>query len=654
MEKTMASSTTQWILELVDKITGPMRKATDTAEDMTRTVDETTESVDNLGKMAEETGGVLEKWGKSMFFLNQLKDGVDTITDAFDDAIEPGVKFQTAVADMAGITNLAGKELDMLSDKARGTAKAFGTDAADATDLYTNLLSKLSPTLKAAPESLQVMADNVMTMSKTMRGDVPGATAAMVAAMNQFQVSLDDPIKAASIMTDFMNIMAAGAVEGSASVTKVSDALTVVGFTAHNAGISFAETNSAIQMLDKLGKTGSEGGTILRNIISRLDVQTSDANKQLIAAKVNIKQLHDHTIPLTNRLKALEPVLGNASLMQAIFGEEAKGTAAALIQNSRQVDTWTEAIQGTSSATDMATKQMDTYAERMKRTQAWVNDLKISFFELVEPFAPLIKWTGVAVGALVTLGMVGWSIGNIMQLAALKTSAIWVASMVKMAVTTVLQSRIMTVAIYSIPIIGWILAIIGAITALVAYFYNTSEKFRAFLFGLWEVIKTTFIEYYKFLYNVMSAVIQVLNPANWFDDNFSFKGVWDNLVKETYEGGKRVGEAWEVGKQKGHESWANRNKTEESSTMVIPMLNEKSQLKTDNGSGKGGYGNANGGKQGNVGLGGSGSGSTRNITMNVTMNNNFSVSGEVDYRKISERIKRELVAILSDVAPVAG
>lgn len=650
----MASSTTQWILELVDKITGPMHRATDTAEDMTRTVDETTESVERLGERAGETGGVLEKWGKSMFFLNQLKDGVDTITDAFDDAIEPGVKFQTAVADMAGITNLAGKELDDLADKARDTAKAFGTNAADATDLYTNLLSKLSPTLKATPESLQVMADNVMTMSKTMRGDVPGATAAMTAAMNQFQVSMSEPAKAAKIMTDYMNIMAAGAVEGSASVTKVADALTIVGFTAHNAGVSFAETNSAIQMLDKLGKSGSEGGTILRNIISRLDVQTEGANKQLVAAGVNMNQLHNHTIPLTERLRALEPVLENASLMQAVFGEEARSSATALIKNSSQIDTWTEAIQGTTSATDMAAKQMDTYAERMNRMQAKIDDLKISFFEFVEPFAPIIKWTGLAVSAIVTLGMVSWSIGNIMQMVALKTSALWVASMIKMAVTTITQSKLITFAIYGIPVIGWILAVIGAITALVAYFYNTSEKFRAFLFGLWEVIKTTFVEYYKFLYNVMNAVIQVLNPANWFDDDFSFKGVWDNLVKETYEGGKRIGEAWEKGKQKGHESWANRNKTEtqEGSALAIPPLNEKALVNTGNG-GDNGTGSGSGGK-GNVGLGSSGGGSTRNITMNVTMNNHFSLSGESDYRKISERIKRELVAILSDVAPVAG
>lgn len=632
-----------------------MHRATDTAEDMTRTVDETTESVDKLGKKASETGGALEKWGKSMFFLNQLKDGVDTIVDAFDGAIEPGVKFQTAVAEMSGITNLAGKDLESLADKARETAVAFGSNAADATGLYTSLLSKLTPELKKAPEALQIMSNNVMTLSKTMKGDVAGATDAMTTAMNQFQVSMADPIQAAKTMTEYMNIMAAGSVEGSSEVKNVAAAMEKVGLAAHTFGVSFAEVNSAIQILDKAGKKGSEGGIALNAVIGRLEYQTPDATKKLLEAGVSMDTLRNRSLTLSDRLRSLEPVMKDASVMTSLFGTEHMAAAMALITGTDQMDTWTEAIQGTTSATDMAAKQMDTYEERMKRMQARIDDLKIKFFEFVEPFAPIIKWTGMAVGAIVTLGMVSWSIGNIMQMTVLKTSAMWVAGMIKMAVTTITQSRLITFAIYGIPIIGWIAAIIGAITALVAYFYNTSEAFRAFLFGLWEVIKTTYLEYYKFLQNVVGAIIQIINPANWFDDDFSFKGVFDNLVKETYEGAKRIGAAWELGKQKGHESWANRNKETEGSSLVIPTLNEKSLINAGGGGGGGtGGGNGNGGGKGNVGLGGSGGGSTRNITMNVTMNNNFNVSGAGDYRQFSEKIKRELVAIFSDVAPAVG
>ena len=257
-----------------------------------------------------------------MFFLNQLKEGVDNIRDSFNDAIEPGIRFETAVAEMSGITNMEGKELDVLATKARNTAKAFGVDASNAMVVYKDLLSKLTPELKKAPDALEIMSNNVMTLSKTMQNDVPGASAAMSTAMNQYKVSLDDPMKAAQTMTDYMNIMAAGTVEGSAEIREVAEALKQTGSVAKTFGVEFAETNSLIQLLDKSGKKGSEGGIALRNTIVKLQAPTTDAIKQLKAAGVNIKTMQNQSLSLTDRLRALTPVMHNATIMSALFGSE--------------------------------------------------------------------------------------------------------------------------------------------------------------------------------------------------------------------------------------------------------------------------------------------------------------------------------------------
>lgn len=284
---------TQWILELVDRITSPLHAATDAAEEATRVIDDTEEVVERLGETSGKTAGKLEGLGKGMFFLNQLKEGVDNIRDSFNDAIEPGVRFETAVAEMSGITNMEGKELDVLATKARNTAKAFGVDASNAMVVYKDLLSKITPELKKAPDALEIMSNNVMTLSKTMQNDVPGASAAMSTAMNQYKVSLDDPMKAAQTMTDYMNIMAAGTVEGSAEIREVAEALKQTGSVAKTFGVEFAETNSLIQLLDKSGKKGSEGGIALRNTIVKLQAPTTDAIKQLKAAGANIKTMQN-------------------------------------------------------------------------------------------------------------------------------------------------------------------------------------------------------------------------------------------------------------------------------------------------------------------------------------------------------------------------
>ena len=635
---------TQWILELVDRITSPLHAATDAAEEATRVIDDTEEVVERLGETSGKTAGKLEGLGKGMFFLNQLKEGVDNIRDSFNDAIEPGIRFETAVAEMSGITNMEGKELDVLATKARNTAKAFGVDASNAMVVYKDLLSKLTPELKKAPDALEIMSNNVMTLSKTMQNDVPGASA----AMNQYKVSLDDPMKAAQTMTDYMNIMAAGTVEGSAEIREVAEALKQTGSVAKTFGVEFAETNSLIQLLDKSGKKGSEGGIALRNTIVKLQAPTTDAIKQLKAAGVNIKTMQNQYLSLTDRLRALTPVMHNATIMSALFGSENLASAMALIEGVDQIDTWTEAIQGSTSAVDMANKQMDTYAEKQKRMQAFIDDLKISFFEFVEPIAPAIEVVGIFVGALVTLGTVAWSISQIMSLGITKIAGVWIASMAKMALSTIVGSRLISVAIMGIPVIGWIVAIITAVIAFVAFLYNKFEGVRVFLFGLWEVLKTGFLSFFKTIHTIQMGIIEILNPVNWFRDGWSIDDVFERVKKEVFDNAVAVGRAWEEGKEKGRESWRNKDKVPGLDKFQLDTapaaVNKPTTVTTSTGgtSGK------------DVGLGGKGGSSVRNITMNVTFNNHFRVAAGADMRDVADKVKREILAVITDTVPAIG
>ncbi|WP_336617838.1 phage tail tape measure protein [Bacteroides acidifaciens] len=60
------------------------------------------------------------------------------------------------------------------------------------------------------------------------------------------------------------------------------------------------------------------------------------------------------------------------------------------------------------------------------------------------------------------------------------------------ATTASAACRAVSVAIMSIPIVGWIAAAIAALIAVGAYFWNTSAKFRAVLKGTWAAFKTVF------------------------------------------------------------------------------------------------------------------------------------------------------------------
>ena len=635
----MASTTTQWILELVDKITGPLRSATESAQKMTDTVEQTTDEVEQLGQQANETASILEKFGKGMFFMNEIKDGVDGITDAFDNAIQPGVQFQYAMSQVQAISGIAGDKFDLVEQKARDLAKTFGVDASDAAGVFSTLLSQLGPQIAEYPDAIESMARSSLTLSKTMEGDVAGAVRALTTSFNAFEGEAKDVDSAAKLMNMQMNLIAKSAQVGAAEVVDISESLKNIGPAASNLGVSFAETNALFQVLGQNQIKAAEAGTALRNAMLILSAPTSDAAKALQALGVDMSVMSDKSIPFADRLKELVPVMNNTEVMARLFGRENVVAGQILVGNTEKIKQWTEEVQGSNSAVDQANIIMNTTAERMKRMDAFINDLKISFFEFVEPFVPIIKVLGVVTGVIATLGMVAFSVTNIMQLGITKTAITWAAS-----------CKLITRSIYGIPIIGWVLAVIGAIATL----YNSWEGFRVYFMGFVNTIKELFVQLVQFAINAASAIFKAINPANWFDDNFSFSSVWDEFAKEALAGGEKVAKAWNEGKQKGQESW-NRSR---GITTDLPQLNKSTSIsfspKTADGNNLS-SGSTNTGGNGTIGLGGSGkSGGARNITMNVTMNNTFTVSGDSDYRKISDRIKRELIAVLSDVTPAIG
>ncbi len=259
---------------------------------------------------------------------------------------------------------------------------------------------------------------------------------------------------------------------------------------------------------------------------------------------------------------------------------------------------------------------------------------------------------GVLVGALVTLGTVAWSVGQIMTLVSIKSSIAWLAGMAKMVVSTVTSSALISTAIYSIPIIGWIALAITAITALVAFLWNKFAGVRAFFYALWNFIKVIFTEYYKFIFNVMKAIIDVINPANWFDDDFHFSDVWDRLSQQALEGGKKVGSAFSDGWKEGMADWE-KSHPKDGEKKEDTSFNLNSPLSPVNGQTKLAAGGIKA-TDGKTGLGGKGGNSVRNITMNVTFNNNFKVAGGADMREIADKVKREILAVITDTVPAIG
>ena len=480
-------------------------------------VQEIAENVGNLRTNLTQTTSIWDSFEGKLLALNQFTDYLGNLRNSFAETMAPGAALNASLADLAAISGATGKELDTVEKFARRTAREFGGSASGAVESYKLLLSQLSPELTKNTEALDAMGRNVAILSKTMGGDTTAAAEVLTTAMNQYGVSLADPMEASRQMAEMMNIMAAAGREGSAELPTIKVALEQCGMAAKAAGVSFAETNAAIQVLDKAGKKGSEGGVALRNVMATLAqgrFLPKDVQQELAAAGVSINDLTDQSKTLAERLTILKPVMADSALFSKLFGRENANAAMALVQGTEQVERWTEAISGTNTAVEQSKLIMETYNEKLARINARFDDIKISIFNCcgdlgiwvevvagalipVSQLIPLVSGLAKAILFLRTVNFKSAFSGVVTRIRSIiaglmmmnvslgVTGGFWTA----FKVIAQNACRSIGVAIMNIPIVGWIAAGIAVVIAVVQQLWDKCKGFRIAVFTAWEAIK---------------------------------------------------------------------------------------------------------------------------------------------------------------------
>lgn len=642
----------------------------------------------------------VRKFTGTLATFSYLKDVFQNMADGVTALSGSGIKLDSQMHDLSAVAGVTGEGLKQIETFARSSAKAFGTDASVAVEGYKLLLSQLTPELGKYPEALSAMGDCIQTTSKLMGGDGVAAAQVLTTAMNQYGVSLENPMRASEEMARMMNVMAAAGQAGSAELPAISAALQQCGMAAKAANVSFEETNAAIQVLDKAGKKASEGGVALRNVLGQLSkgrFVEKQAREELEKAGIDVVALGDNSKSLKERLEMLKPMLNDSALLSKFFGVENANAARALIQGTDALEDFTTAVTGTNSAMEQANIIMDKKAERKARIIQIIEDWKISLEQLTGDFS---IWCGVLTSALVPLaqlspllsavwklmllikglnwatmwsGIVGWVrsaavsfalmngtltttnmislgfIGNIgratiglVRLAtvgifnALKGLGALVLSFVTggtasatfsgiastsfsvFATTASAACRAVSVAIMSIPIIGWIAAAIAALVAIGVYFWNTSAKFRAVLKGTWAAFKACFSGIGELAKTTFGAIGDLIKAAFSLDAS-GISAALAKLKAGYSDYGKQVGRAFneayeaemsEAAKKEAAEKSKDKPKTNNSLSAVpevtAPGVNPTgSTLTTASGSGSGGS------------SGSDGTGKIKNITINI-------------------------------------
>jgi TP901 family phage tail tape measure protein len=650
----MSTVTTQWITEFVDNISSPVESVTSAAT-------EAAEAVEGIGESAKNAGEEIKKL--SAMDLKATADAIRDLTGQFEGLMQPGMDFEVQMKEVQAVTRSTEDEMNKMGDSARSLAKEFGGDPSVQMKSFGAIIARFGPDIAKDREALTEMGRDVSILSKSMGGDGLGAMDALTTAMLQFGVDLSNPRQAAEEMTRMMNVMAAAGNEGASEVADTAEALKNAGVAAKDANVTFEESNAALQALAQGGRKGAEGGISLRNVLGKmggLDIIPRKAQEKLRQLGVDYGIVSDKTLPFVDRLRELQKAQGDATLIAQIFGVENAAAANILLNSIDAQEEMTNAITGTNAAYESAEIVMDSQAEKMSRMSAWLNDLKIEFFDVAGAITPFVSGLGTAAFTVANVAAAGAGIKQLITY--IKTLS--VATQIQTA-----KQWLLNIAMNANPI-GIIITVIAALVAAIVWAWNKFEGFRKVVMGVWEVMKGFGNILKDFVIDRIKGIISGLGAmgnaiAKLFSGDFS--GAWES-AKQGVQDLAGIGaaqnafgslkDAWSDGVRKGAESWAESQKDREGEAAGIgplaafqaqtpsPIPNGDAPAVTDKKNSR------NKGSADSVTLAGSGgSGGGKNIVMNVT--NNFNgLKGSA--REMAEAIAKEVNSRLSDSLAVTG
>lgn len=350
-----------------------------------------TNSFKNLETIANKTGENVKTAFEKAFNFNNIVNSVNLISDSMSQVVSVGVEFESSLAAVGAITGFTGDGLATIGQKARELSVAFGGSATSQLQSFQGILSKLGPDIAKDSEALALFGKNVNLLSAASGDDAATSMNAITDAMLQLGLASGTPMEQARNSTDVINALAAGAQVGAAEIPQVANALVAAGVAAKGANLDLVDTNAAIQVLALGGKTGSEAGTALRNVLGLLQKASGPAAAAMDKLGTSSGELGKllTTEGLDVALAKVKEGMNNLgtdvernSALMDIFGMENAAAAGILIDNTSKFAEFSDGIragmQGVGSATEQANIRLDTAGAKIEQLKARVSDVFIS------------------------------------------------------------------------------------------------------------------------------------------------------------------------------------------------------------------------------------------------------------------------------------
>lgn len=533
----MSNTSTKWIIELIDKITAPARKVSESVDDITNAVEEVTEAVHfneketkealvNSKKYYDELADKVKEAEKEVAALGREAkkaapgEAGEKVKQEFEQAKQKVERLRDALQG-------AEEDIEHLTERSKEFARTQENWANFSTGINQTIemVDRLSGALDFSTDIVTLRKD-IQRLTDASGKDLDDLTSK---AFKYGKIFQEEPYKIAQAVNAMTQMNGGSYEENFALIEKgfekgananhdMLDQLSEYPGFFKELGLTSSEAIAVIAKAGKKGIFSDKAMDSLKEAQMSVTEMTQTQIDAINAVGLKVKDFEGKTAFDAIRMVSEAMQGSSAQAKQQVLADIFKGAgedaSRAWIEGYASLDLDLDKIQSVETAN--------------KGLKSFIADIQMSISKVVGGAGEYLQTISqVGQGALGLVGVYSTVNGlmqtnrAIMATTALSTSAVATAQGAATVSAFSLSGAIRAVgaAVTSIPVVGWILALIAALAALFAYFWNTSDEFRGFFFGIWEVTKLVFTKIYNFLQPILQAI--------WTVIKFTISSIWN-------------------------------------------------------------------------------------------------------------------------------
>ena len=338
------------------------------------------EIFDLVGEVRIEGGDTV------LSFLDKLSDFLFAASDSSKD-------FEQQLANTAAVSNMTGKEINMLRDQALKLGKDTKFSALEVAEGQETMA-------RSGRNIIQIMNEmgDVLNLAAAENLNVADATEILVDTMSIFD-------RQGLSSADVANILSGAVSSSTIDIHDMQESLKYVGPTAASLNIPLKEISATIALLGKNGIKGSQAGTGLRQMLSRLSpttktaiatfkklgLITEDNNNLFYDAQGKLKPLGDIFTILRDKMEGLTDK-EKQDAVKKMFGLIADPTVKTILNADAESFDQLMASISKSDVAEKASIRMDTLAGTIEFLRGSIETFLIKVGDMINPFVrPFVK-----------------------------------------------------------------------------------------------------------------------------------------------------------------------------------------------------------------------------------------------------------------------